>query len=248
MAEINRHDEFQGAIVHEYDGIEEADNNLPLWWLTIFYGCIVFAIGYWFYYEGFAAEPIGRAAYDEAMAAQAAEAPDVTEEQLVALSQDADAVAAGRTVFETNCVACHEQQAQGNIGPNLTDAYWIHGGSAMDIHHTVDQGYPANGMPPWGASLGAEAVNHAVAYVLSIRNTNVEGKEAQGELYAPDGAAVAEPGGAGTEPTDGAGGDAGTTDASAGDAAGPAAEATEGEPSAPGENSDTVGAEAPATE
>jgi hypothetical protein len=37
--------------------------------------------------------------------------------------------------------------------------------------------------------LGAESVNHAVAYLLSIRDTNVEGKEAQGELYAPDGAA-----------------------------------------------------------
>jgi len=188
MAEIKRHDELQGAIVHVYDGIEEADNQLPLWWLAIFYGAIVFAIGYWFYYEAYAAAPLGRAAYDEQMAAEAAAAPEVTPEQLVAMGEDAEAVAAGRAVFEANCVACHDQMAQGKIGPNLTDAYWIHGGSAMDIHLTITQGYPAKGMPPWGPSLGAEAVNHAVAYILSIRNTNVEGKAAQGELYAPEGA------------------------------------------------------------
>jgi len=254
MAEVKRQDELQGAIVHEYDGIEEADNNLPLWWLAIFYGAIVFAIGYYFYYDSFAAAPIGRAAYDQEMAAQAAAAPEVTEEQLVAMGEDTDAVAAGRTVFETNCVACHDDQAQGKIGPNLTDAYWIHGGAPMDIHNTIQNGYAAKGMPPWGASLGAEAVNQAVAYVLSIRDTNVEGKEQQGELYAPDGQAVPEndapalDAGAAADgaAAEGAAADAATT---GDDGEGEAIEnGYDGEPSVAPDDSEQEGADAPPAE
>ena len=62
----------------------------------------------------------------------------------------------------------------------------------MDIHNTIQNGYATNGIPPWGPSLGAESVNQTVAYILSIRGTNVEGKEPQGELYAPDGQAAPE--------------------------------------------------------
>jgi len=243
VAETKRHDELQGEIVHEYDGIEEADNALPLWWLAIFYGAIVFGIGYYFFYEGYKVEPVGRAAYDQEMAAQAAAAPEVTAEQLVALGEDDVAVAAGRAVFAANCVACHDQEAQGKIGPNLTDAYWIHGGSAMDIHHTIEQGYSAKGMPAWGASLGADAVNQAVAYVLSIRGTNVEGKEAQGELYAPEGVTTEaqEPSPSG-EPVVDAGADASATGEPTAD------ESALAEPATDVEDSTVESAETPTSE
>ncbi len=33
MSEAKRTDEIQGEILHVYDDIEEADNNLPTWWL-----------------------------------------------------------------------------------------------------------------------------------------------------------------------------------------------------------------------
>ena len=57
MAEIKRTDAIAGAIVHEYDGIEEADNALPTWWVVVFVGSLVFAALYWLIVEEFHLEP-----------------------------------------------------------------------------------------------------------------------------------------------------------------------------------------------
>ena len=38
---------------HNYDGIQELDNNLPPWWTYLFYACIIFAVVYLFKYEVF---------------------------------------------------------------------------------------------------------------------------------------------------------------------------------------------------
>ena len=37
----------QSTTGHEWDGIREYDRPLPRWWLWTFYGCILFAVGYW---------------------------------------------------------------------------------------------------------------------------------------------------------------------------------------------------------
>lgn len=182
-------DPIQGEIIHEYDGILEADNRLPLWWLWTFFGAIVFAAGYWFWYEEFEAAPgLTQAYFIERSAEQEKTGKDPTDAQLMA-QLGTPAVAQGQELFVANCVTCHEAQGQGKIGPNLTDALWIHGGSPLEIFKTVRDGAPAKGMPPWGPVLGRSGVLQLTGFLLSIRNTNVPGKAPEGQPVA----AAAEP-------------------------------------------------------
>ena len=44
--ESNEKGEEQLLLDHDYDGIKELDNNLPPWWVYLFYICIVFAVVY----------------------------------------------------------------------------------------------------------------------------------------------------------------------------------------------------------
>jgi len=195
MGEPKRTDPIQGEIVHEYDGIEEADNALPRWWLLTFYGSIVFGVFYWFAFHEFEVFDLQRDAYATEMAerAQGAEADETV---LATLAASDDAVAEGRETFASTCAACHGDRGQGQIGPNLTDAAWLHGGGAMDIYRSVREGISADdarlegsaGMPAWGPPLGERTVRSLVAYLLSIRDTNVDGRAAEGEPWDPDAA------------------------------------------------------------
>lgn len=185
-------EQVKEKIIHVYDGIEEADNALPLWWVWLFYLTIVFAVGYWFAYHSFGAAPLPMAEYAEALEHSAKGGGEMSAELLVALSNDPAEVEEGRALFKTHCVACHEADGRGKIGPNLTDAYWIHGGGPVEIHATVSNGAP-NGMAAWKGPLGPKGVQHVVAFVLTLRNTNVAGKAPQGALWTGESAAPAEP-------------------------------------------------------
>ena len=190
MSEAKRTDEIQGEILHVYDDIEEADNNLPTWWLLTFYGAVFFGLVYWFYFHEYGIGKSQPQKYAEAVAAAEAQRSVVSDESLDALALDETAVAAGSQIFMAQCVACHDTKGQGRVGlgPNLTDEYWIHGGAPTDIHATIANGVAAKGMPPWAPILGDEGVKQAVAFVLTIRNTEVPGKEPEGELWVPGGA------------------------------------------------------------
>lgn len=199
MAEhkAKRTDPIQGEILHEYDGIEEADNALPTWWLITFYGAIVFGLGYWFVYEEYEMLPSTPEAYASAMADRAG-AGEADEATLLVLATNPDTVAQGQETFAGTCAACHGDQGQGQIGPNLTDSAWLHGGSPMDIYRSIKDGISSDearltgsaGMPPWGPALGERPVQAVVAYLLSVRDTNVAGREAEGEPYDPNAAPI----------------------------------------------------------
>ncbi len=170
--------------LHEYDGIIELDNKLPLWWQLTLYGAVVFALVYWFGRRLGAIETPDQAYAQDVAGERAAAAEEARERGTVddavlsTLVRDPSTIAQGKEIFAVSCSPCHRKDAGGNIGPNLTDAYWIHGNRPLDIFHCVHDGVPAKGMPTWGPQLGEQRVENVVAYVLSIHDTNVPGGKA----------------------------------------------------------------------
>jgi cytochrome c oxidase cbb3-type subunit III len=174
---------MNGKIMHVYDDIEEEDNHLPNWWLAILFGSIVFGFGYWFVYEVTHAAPSPLDSY-RAEAAEAAkrraQSGPVTNEALAVLAKDPKVLAEGKRLFVSTCAPCHGAQGQGIVGPNLTDGFWLHGATALDIHKSITDGYPEKGMRPWGAMLGPDRVRDVAAFVLSIKGQNLPGRAPQG--------------------------------------------------------------------
>ncbi len=183
---------------NDYDGIKEYDNPLPTWFLYMFYGCIVFAFLYSGYYFGKSwgiakyANKGGNLAWSgavlkaEQVAIERAQAAAPFHQpvgaDLLAFAKNPGNISRGEAVFKANCVACHGEKGQGIVGPNLVDAYWIHGNKPEDIVRTVEQGWVEKGMPAWGPNLGAQKVHWLVAYLLSIKGKTVENPKApQGE-------------------------------------------------------------------
>ncbi len=175
----------EDQVVHEYDDIQEYDNQLPNWWLATFFGTVVFAAVYWFGYHSFQSADLPNAEFEKVVAAQRAidaerikAAGTVDDESLTLLSKDSATVAKGAEVFKANCATCHRADGGGNIGPNLTDNAWLHGGKPKQIYTTVNGGVEKTAMIPWGPQLGPEKIQSVSAYVISLRNTNVAGGKA----------------------------------------------------------------------
>lgn len=163
-------------IDHGFDGIMELDNQLPKWWLGLFYFgtvfCIVYICAYAF--TDFA-HPISE--YDKeykeqeaAIAIYLADQPPVTIESAV-FSEDN--IAAGEEVFKTNCVSCHSDGGKGGIGPNLTDNFWHNQPEKTlfkNVFHVVENGVTGTAMQAWGKNgvLTGTDIQNVAAYVYSI--------------------------------------------------------------------------------
>ncbi len=160
---------------HAYDGIQEYDNPLPRWWVWIFWATVVFAVIYYFDFTGAIRGPGRIKEYEQSMADAARRWPTgarMGAAELVALSKDSRALALGKATFTANCSPCHRPDGGGLIGPNLTDDYWIHGGTLPDIYKTINEGVLAKGMPNWGKMLKPDQVKAVAVYVASLRGSN----------------------------------------------------------------------------
>lgn len=176
---------------HDYDGIRELDNRLPPWWLYGFYVTIVIAGIYLWRYHIAETAPLSIKEYEIAMqhaeqekAAYLSKAANNIDENTVTLLIEPSALDAGKNSFVQMCAACHGKMGEGGVGPNLTDAYWVNGGSMKDVFKTIKYGRPEKGMKSWQEDFSPIQIAQIASYIKSIQGTNPpNAKEKQGELY-----------------------------------------------------------------
>jgi cytochrome c oxidase cbb3-type subunit III len=166
------------VLEHEFDGIKELDNVLPPWWKYLFYASIVFAVVYLLDYHVLNLSPTSEAEYrGEIQAAELQRAELMgsgafISEKTVTLLTDPAAISSGSEIFKKNCVACHGIKAEGLVGPNLTDDFWIHGGGVKNIFRTVTNGVPEKGMLSWKTQLKPKEIQEVASYVISLHGSN----------------------------------------------------------------------------
>ena len=181
---------------HNYDGIQELDNSLPPWWKYGFYLTIVVACIYIYRFhishdglsqqEEYVAE-MQKGEEDKA-AYLATSANNVDESNVVMLS-DGGEIAAGRELFSKNCIACHLADGGGVVGPNLTDDYWLHGGSIKDVFKSIKYGWQDKGMKSWKDDFSPKQIQELASFVKSLKGTHpATPKAPQGDLYIEGGA------------------------------------------------------------
>lgn len=178
---------------HKYDDIYELDNGMPPWLKLLFYATILFAIVYMGYFHIYSD---GRIMHNE-YSTEVQEA-NLVKEQRLALSKnkvdetnvialvDASSINAGKALYNQFCFPCHGKQGEGGVGPNLTDAYWIHGGAVTDIFKTIKYGVAEKGMIAWKDQLKPIEMQTLTSYILTLQGTKpANSKQPEGELYVP---------------------------------------------------------------
>jgi len=192
----NKPIEKEGEIIldHNYDGIRELDNELPPWWVWMFYATIIFAVVYLvrFHIYGDYDQALE---YDQevAVATLAIEeykktAKGLVDANTVELLTDAADLSAGKAIFETTCVACHMADGGGGIGPNLTDENWILGGGIKNVFNTVSEGgRDGKGMVSWKQTLKPVEIAQVSSYLLTFQGTTPANPKApEGDVWVDE--------------------------------------------------------------
>jgi cytochrome c oxidase cbb3-type subunit III len=189
---------------HEFDGIVELNNPVPVWFNVLFYGTIFFGLIYFFIYQisGWGLNQDQEYAVEMQKAevakqAYLAKAGNQVDESTVVFNESY--VAEGKAIFATNCATCHKADGSGDAGPNLTDRFWIHGGEIKDIFKVVKYGVPAMGMIAWEDQLSPLQIAQVSSYIVTLRDTNppnpkapqgvevvYEGSSAEGDVAQQD--------------------------------------------------------------
>lgn len=188
MASAEKEEEI--TLDHDYDGIKELDNNLPAWWKYGFYVTIAVSFIYMYYYhfggggqsslQEYAAEVQKGEAEKEAYLAKSSNNVDENTVKLL----DAEGIAAGQVTFQNMCAACHAKDGGGGVGPNLTDEYWLHGGSLGDVFKSIKYGWPDKGMKSWKDDFSPKQIAELTSYIKSLKGSAPAApKDKQGELY-----------------------------------------------------------------
>ncbi len=176
---------------HEADGIRELDNNLPRWWVWMFYLCILYSIAYLGYYHVFNMGDLQAAEYAKEHAAGERiknEAIAKFESGLTKLtpSQDQEVLSQGLATYTTLCAPCHRADGGGLVGPNLCDDYWIHGSNYMDNLKIIINGVPVKGMLTWRGVLKPSEIQAVASYIHTFRGTKPPNAKPREDQAGPE--------------------------------------------------------------
>lgn len=183
---------------HNYDGIRELDNNLPPWWVYMFYATMIFGVVYLVRFH-IVKEYDQTLEFQQEMAQAQIDieqykktAKNLVDANTVTLLTDAADLKAGKALYDSNCVACHAPDGGGGIGPNLTDQHWILGGGIKKVFTTISEGgRDGKGMIAWKQNLKPLEMAQVASYVLGMQGvTPANPKEAQGDLLWPTADAI----------------------------------------------------------
>jgi cytochrome c oxidase cbb3-type subunit 3 len=152
--------------MHDTPEPQDGHNPIPKGWLLFFFGGIIFLVGYtisftpaisgWSFYKEFE---------KEMAVARKAEKTDAFRQY----SGDKDAIKDGKELFANTCAPCHNSDATGGIGPNLTAATLKYGSTQKDLYETITKGRP-NGMPAFLPQIGSEKISKVIAFLETLRN------------------------------------------------------------------------------
>lgn len=173
---------------HEFDGIQEYDNDMPKWWINLFVITIIFGVLYfvWYHLPYFPSQSL-LDEYYAASSAAAVETKSRNDRQATEkfdyskASTDQAFIARGKETFTTTCAPCHASDGGGGVGPNLTDKFWLHGSQPAAIEASIANGVVEKGMPAWAPILGIDKVRELTAHIMTLKGTKpASPKEAQG--------------------------------------------------------------------
>ena len=105
-------------------------------------------------------------------------------ENTVTTVSDKAQLTEAKAMFQQKCAACHGQNGEGGVGPNLTDEYWLHGGGIHNVFKTIKYGVPEKGMISWQNQMTPIDMQKVASYILTIKGTNpANAKAPQGDKY-----------------------------------------------------------------
>ena len=72
------------------------------------------------------------------------------------------------------------------MGPNLTDDYWIHGGTYTDTVKIILNGVPEKGMLTWRGVLKPNELQAVASYIYTLRGTHPPNAKIREDQAGPE--------------------------------------------------------------